>query len=237
MVSNDRLQNNTICNDMKFSILVVDDESSGRTTLKILLEKLFWTHIASLNFSKTFEEAQTKLQTSRFDIIFLDINLKGISAFDLITFIPTGTKVVFVTAYSEFMLKALRNKAFDYLVKPIKENDLKDCLLRLQQELSAELYSGVLRLKHKGLTRAIRHADILYVQGNGPYSILHLKDDTCTTAKTLKSIVPELGEGFVRIHKTFLVNKNYIKGFNKDKLILQNDECLPVSRTGSKNLS
>src|ERR1017187_2402193 len=134
----DSLRTNKNREEMKYPILVVDDEASGRATLKILLERLFWAHTEFMDFSKSFDEAKSKFKTNQYDIVFLDVNLKGISAFDLLTFIPFATKVVFVTAYSEFMLKALRSKAFDYLVKPIKEEDLKDCLFRLQVALTSE---------------------------------------------------------------------------------------------------
>lgn len=237
LIEKNTLQGKPFGGDMKYSIHIVDDESSGRTTLKILLEKEFWSHTKSLTFSKTFDEAKEKLRTTQFDIVFLDVNLKGISAFDLMTFIPLATKVIFVTAYSEFMLKALRNKAFDYLVKPIKEEELKECLLRIQREFFSNSDSQILHIKQRGLTRMLRLSDIIYLQGNGPYSTIYLRDESCTTARTLKSILPELGHGFIRIHKTYVVNRTQIKGFNKDKLILLTDQSLPVSRTGLKNLS
>ena len=233
----DSLRANRCHDEMKYAILVVDDEFSGRTTLKILLEKHFWPHIETLAFSKSFEEAKLKIQTNQYDIIFLDINLKGISAFDLLTFIPLVTKVVFVTAYSEFMLQALRSKAFDYLVKPIKEEDLKECLLRIRRVVASGDGSLSLHIKQRGLTRIFKHADIIYIEGDGPYSTIHMKEENCITARTLKALLPDLGNGFVRIHKTYLVNRAHIKGFNKDKLILLNDKSLPVSRTGLKKLA
>lgn len=223
--------------EMRFSIHIVDDEHSGRTALKILLEKCFWANIESLSFSYTFEEAKEKLQSNKYDILFLDINLKGISAFELMTFIPNATKVVFVTAYSEFMLKALRNKAFDYLVKPIKEDDLIQCLSRLHKELILGTNERCLLIKHRGITILCKHSEIVYFAGDGPYSTIFMVNETITTARTLKSLEPELGVGFIRIHKSYLVNKACIKGFNKDKLILQNEQSLPVSRTGLKKLN
>lgn len=237
LILKDSLQTNSYLEEMKYPILVVDDEYSGRTILKILLEKLFWTHTESLSFSKDFDEAKTKLKTNQYDIVFLDVNLKGISAFDLLTFVPLATKVVFVTAYSEFMLQALRSKAFDYLVKPIKEEDFKECLFRLQRALTDENGNLGLHIKQRGLTQILKYSEIVYIEGNGPYSKIYLKDDICTTARTLKYLLPKLGNGFVRIHKTFVVNRAQIKGFNKNKLILLNDQCLPVSRTGLKKLA
>lgn len=222
--------------DMKYAILIVDDESSGRTTLKILLEKHFWAHTESLSFARTFEEAKEKIEKSNYELIFLDINLKGITAFDLLPFIGNSSSVVFVTAYSEYMIQALRNKAFDYLVKPVKEEELQDCLLRFQKNTQTDLKDEYIHIKQRGLTRIIKIADIIYIEGDGPYSTLFLKGESCTTARTLKSLVPELGESFVRIHKTYLVNRAYIKGYINNKLTLINDQNLPISRTGLKNM-
>ena len=232
----DSFQGNTNLEDMKYSILIVDDESSGRMTLKILLEKHFWAHIDNVTFAKTFEEAKDKIQEFNFELIFLDINLKGITAFELLPFIGNSTSVVFVTAYSEYMIQALRNKAFDYLVKPVKEEELRDCLLRFQKITQIELKDEYIHIKQRGLTRILKTAEIIYVEGDGPYSTIHLKDDSCTTARTLKSLIPELGDNFVRIHKTYVVNRSYIKGFVNNKITLINDQTLPISRTGIKNI-
>ena len=232
----DSFQDITKLEDMKYSILIVDDESSGRTTLKILLEKHFWAHIDTMTFAKTFEEARVRILEFNFDLIFLDINLKGITAFELLPFIGNSTSVVFVTAYSEYMIQALRNKAFDYLVKPVKEEELKDCLLRFQKATQIDLKDEYIHIKQRGLTRILKTAEIIYVEGDGPYSTIHLKDDSCTTARTLKSLIPELGDNFVRIHKTYVVNRSYIKGFVNNKITLINDQTLPISRTGIKNI-
>lgn len=222
---------------MKYTILIVDDEDSGRQALKILLEKVFWAYIQEIEYAKSFELGKEKILNKSYDILFLDINLKGISAFDLLKFIPSGAKVVFVTAYSEFMLQALRNKAFDYLVKPVKEEELSNCLQRMIQEYAAGGAENTLQLRAGGMNRLIDKQDIVYIEGDGPYSSIHLKNEVVKTAKTLKSIIPLLGEHFVRIHKSYIVNKKYIRAFNMDKLVLYNEACLPVSRTGFKNLS
>lgn len=220
----------------KYDLLIVDDENSGRTTLRLLLEKEFWAHIKTIEYAQSFEEAAEKLKMSNYHVIFLDINLKGISAFDLISFIPPASKIVFVTAYPEFVFKALRNRAFDYLLKPVKEEELRDCLQRILKDLAEETQKYRLHIKERGLTRILNLNEILYIKGNGPYSTFYVHKDNYTTARTLKSILPELGEDFVRVHKSYVVNRYYIKGYNKEKLFLHNETCLPISRSGLKNL-
>lgn len=221
---------------MKYKILIIDDEESGRQSLKILLEKIFWAYIENISFSNSFESGQANILKSNYDIIFLDVNLKGISGFELLKHIKSGSRVVFVTAYSEFMLEALRNRAFDYLVKPVKESDLISCINRLVKESDADIKSTSIYIKSKGVTRILSLNDIIYVEGDGPYSILYTKEEDIKTARTIKSLLPDLSNGFIRIHKSYLVNRKYIKGFNLEKLILYNEKWLPVSRSGYKLL-
>jgi DNA-binding LytR/AlgR family response regulator len=221
----------------KYNILIVDDEESGRTTLKILLEKEFWAYTSSIQLGRSFEETKEKILANRFDIIFLDINLKGLSAFDLLSFIPNTTKIIFVTAYSEFAIPALRKKAFDYILKPIKRDELISCMQRLLIDTTTWSSSETLHIKEKGLTKILKLSEIIYIKGNGPYSTFWVDKENYTTSKTLKSILTELGDSFVRIHKSYVVNRFFVKGYNKEKLYLLNNICLPVSRSGLKNLS
>jgi len=222
---------------MKYKILIVEDEESGRIALKILLEKYFRANISSITFSNSFESAQKALDESRYNLVFLDINLNGISAFDLLSFIPTETRVIFVTAYSEFILKAFRSRAFDYLVKPVKEDELKDCLTRYVQETQINNeFDLIVQVKQKGMIRPIHHRNILFIEGDGPYSRFQLHNESLTIAKTLKSIETDIGPGFIRVHKSYLVNKMYIKEFKNDTVTLHNGKWLKVSRTGFKLL-
>jgi two-component system LytT family response regulator len=220
---------------MKYRILIVDDEVSGRLSLSILLEKYFWAYIETISFANSFEEAKEQLKQSNFHIIFLDVNLRGISAFDLLTAIPSTSKVIFITDYSEYILKALRNRLYDYLIKPIQEDDLKECLNRVTKDNI--LKESTFHIKQHGLTRIVNLSEIYFIEGDGPYSKFNIQNEVIVTARTLKSILPEIGDSFVRIHKSYVVNKIHIKGFSRDKLILNNNHSLPVSRTGFKELS
>ena len=100
-----------------------------------------------------------------------------------------------------------------YLLKPVKEEELKHSLERVLKELAEDAQKYRLHIKERGLTRILNLNEILYIKGNGPYSTFFVSKDNFTTARTLKSIIPELGEEFVRIHKSYVVNRFYIKGY------------------------
>lgn len=223
--------------NVKFKVLIVDDEDSGRQAVKILLEKTFWNYIDSIVFASDLEAAREKILSSYFDLVFLDINLKGLSAFDLLNHVHKSSKIIFVSAYSEYLLQALRNKAFDYLIKPIKEVDLINCLNRFVGEKESEKRSWTIQVKSRGMNRILNINEIYYIKGDGPYSTIYLSNDHIKTAKTIKSLFPKLAFCFIRVHKSYLVNRNFIKSFNIEKVILQNEIWLPVSRTGFKILS
>ncbi|HAN38663.1 MAG TPA: hypothetical protein DCQ29_07140 [Chitinophagaceae bacterium] len=222
---------------LKYRILIVDDEDGGRQALRILLEKCFWAYIKDMAYARDFEEAKSKLANSSFDIIFLDINLKGLSAFELLSTLPPVSTLFFVTAHSEFVLQALRNKAFDYLLKPLKEDDLRASLDRFVRDQEVNNITRTFQLRSQALNIVLPQNEIVYVEGDGPYSTIFTKEDHYKIARTIKSIINELSSDFIRIHKSFVVNRKYMKGYTLEKLILSNNQCLPVSRRGYKALA
>lgn len=221
----------------KYKILIIDDEQSGRKALQLLLEKEFWPYTEKINIAESFEDAKLKICETEYDLIFLDINLKGFSGFDLLQFVSTSVTLVFVTAYSQYTIQALRAKAFDYLIKPVNPKELRQCLERILQEKKQSPKVQCLVIRNRGLSKFINLSDILYIEGDGPYATIYCTDEPVKVSKTLKSILPELGDGFIRVHKSYIVNRDFVKGFKHDKVFLVNNKCLPVSRTGIKNLT
>lgn len=221
----------------KYKILIIDDEQSGRKALQLLLEKYFWPYTEKINIAKSFDDAKSKIGETEYDLIFLDINLKGYSGFDLLQFLSPASTLVFVTAYSEYTIQALRAKAFDYLIKPLNPVELRQCLDRILQERQQLQKVQKLVIRNRGLSKFIYLSSILYIEGDGPYATIFCTDEPIKVSKTLKSILPELGDGFVRIHKSYIVNRDFVKGFKHDKVFLVNNKSLPVSRTGIKILT
>jgi two-component system, LytTR family, response regulator len=224
-------------NRPKINALIVDDEHSGRTSLKILLSRGFGLMFNKISTSSTLDDAINKAILNVYDLIFLDIELKGHSGFELLPHLKSGTKVIFVTAYSEFAIMAIKQQAFDYILKPINPIELKECMSRFQKEISNSQTVKYLTIRKSGESLPISLDEIEFIRADGPYSHIFTENKMQhTTARTLKDLKKILGHGFIRIHKSYLVNRNMIKSYKKDMLTTINNTCLPVSRVGSKEL-
>lgn len=224
-------------NTMKCRLLIADDEYSGRYTLDLLIRKCLGDRKEiQVDIVSTLDEVSARMQGHFYDLIFLDINFKGISAFEIVEMIPKASRLVFVTAYGEHVIKAIRKNAFDYLLKPVKEEELANCLERFFETRNENVQADLIQIREKGYIRWLKLGEISHVKGHGPYAQIFIGNEQLTIAKTLKSLAPELGEDFIRIHKSFLVNRKFIKAFQRDQIILTNQVCLPVSRNGMKNL-
>jgi two-component system, LytTR family, response regulator len=142
-----------------------------------------------------------------------------------------------VTAYSEYAIRALREKAYDYLLKPIQPTELMDCIKRFEAETRKQP-GRFLLVKQQGFTVPVALNEIVYLEAKGPYSKIFLvNNNQYLMSKTLKILNDLLSNDFIRIHRSFLVNKAMVQSFKKDNLITTTNVCLPVSRLGSKILS
>src|SRR5512141_2470724 len=115
----------------KMTALIVDDEENARILLdKLLEETLMFSEVRA---AQSVDAAYTELKHFDPDIIFLDIKMPGKDGFEFIQELPpnyNAHKIVFVTAYDQFAIKAIKNQAFDYLLKPVNRKELTQCLSR-----------------------------------------------------------------------------------------------------------
>ncbi|WP_118972847.1 LytR/AlgR family response regulator transcription factor [Taibaiella koreensis] len=163
-----------------YRAIIVDDELMGIKTLKLLLEK----NCPDVKVVATAIEPQagiTFIDDYRPDIVFLDISMPQMSGFELLE--QTYYKdfcLVFTTAHAEHAIKAIRNKAHDYLLKPIDAEELKACVHNIRNRPASKRETGpgssrqVIELPVKDGIIFIRPADIVRVEASGSYTIFHL---------------------------------------------------------------
>lgn len=209
----------------KFTALIVDDERLARQKLISMLKKYESIEVIGEAFDVT--TARKFIESQIPDILFLDIQMPKKSGFDLIEQIAFEGKIVFVTAYDEYAVKAFEVNALDYLLKPVSEERLDKLVLKLEQKdddkeiiiknTSKLDYNDKLFVSDNKIVKFISIREISAIQSVGNYSKLFLSSgEKFIIYKTLKEWSLRLPENkFVRIHRTAIVNIDYISKMEK----------------------
>ena len=234
------------------SAIIIEDEKLAREVLISLLEQFFGNKINILGEASNVKQGISLIQKYQPQLVFLDIQLRGLTGFDLFNHFeePRSFEVVFTTAHKEHAIKAIRSGAFDYILKPIAINDLSDMLKRLEVHLNTknkETAKAMPAAEDENTTKqtsklviptangySLENKElILYCEGMGNYTKIYLTTGKeMIMSKTLKTIELSLGDSFCRIHKSYLVNNNHILRYSRSngyKITLTNDTVLDVS--------
>lgn len=216
--------------------LLVDDEINNLTSLEFLLHH-DCEGITVAGKALSARQARDWLQNHHADVVFLDINMPGEDGFQLLSSLASQNfKVVFVTAYNEYALQAIKASAVDYILKPVNINELQKAVEKVKrslnnpvaseqnQQLLQHLLETVTKkappkkvaLPQLGSISFIEVDDIVSLQADSNYTIIHMKDmQKLVISKTLKDFEDLLDEGqFARIHKSYIVNLKYIKEYS-----------------------
>lgn len=237
--------------------IIVDDEVSAREHLRDCLS----TSNYDLNILGEADSAikgNILIKELNPRLVFLDIEMPGGSGFDLIKSLDrTDFEVIFTTAYDHYALKAIKVAAFDYLLKPIKHEDLDEALLRFEGKSSPNLSTSIELMKEfikgddtiidrlaipslEGLD-IIKVSDIMYCEADRNYTCFFLiSGEQLMVSKTLReyeSLLPT--NEFVRVHQKYLINLNYIKKYLKGRggvLLMANGKYIDVARNRKADL-
>jgi len=216
--------------------LLVDDEVNNLESLAFLLEN-DCVGIKVAGKTTNAREARIWLSANQVDVVFLDINMPGEDGFQLLNSLPTRDfKIIFVTAYNEYAMQAIKASALDYILKPVNIDELqlsieklKDSLQNssaLQQEkqvleqflsqLGKSKQPQKIALPHLGGISFIEVEQIVSLQADSNYTIIHLHSmQKMVISKTLKDFEDLLDANhFARIHKSYIVNLSYIKEYS-----------------------
>lgn len=236
---------------MKIKALIVDDEESARKALANMLE-YYCKEIEVVGTAANISEAYQQIKLQNPAVVFLDIQMPGGNGFDLLKkYRQLPFKVIFVTAYDQFALRALKLSAIDYPLKPLSPRDLIRAIEKLGQQveveerfdeqlsalennMQAEKQQKKIILNTSTNMYVLRVEDVLRCEADENYTrIIDLKGKAILVAKTLKEFDALLSPlGFCRIHQSHLINLNHVLTYEKGTggmVILSNKERVPVS--------
>ncbi|MBL4706280.1 MAG: response regulator transcription factor [Flavobacteriales bacterium] len=233
-------------------VIIVDDEVDALVTIERFLTK-FCPQITVIAKADNVQSAIEAIHTNEPDIVFLDINLQEGTGFDVLEKVDANKfKTIFTTAYSEFAIKAFEVKAFQYLLKPINPLKLQAAVndviegvelvekLKALNDIIASFPTEKIGLPVKDKITLTKIDDILRLESESNYTKVFLVNGkSVLVAKTLK-VFDELLEdkSFERVHKSHMVNVNYISTFIKKEniLTLSTGSEVPVSRRYKQSL-
>ncbi|KRT17703.1 LytTR family transcriptional regulator [Pedobacter ginsenosidimutans] len=217
--------------------LIVDDEPLAQQ----ILEDYVKAHegLSLVGKCSTAFEAFEVSHQQKIDLMFLDVKMPALNGIDFLKSLKNPPAVIFTTAYSEFAVMSYELDAVDYLLKPITTERFQKSLNKLFKStltipLEQKDYSY---FKVSGKLLKVFHRDILYAQSVKDYILLQTKTDRFLTHMTMKNLEEILsGELFIRIHRSYLVNKDRIEAVGKSKIQI-GEEWLPVGSFYRSNLS
>ena len=218
--------------------LLVDDEAQGRAALRGKLE-LFCPEVSPIHEASTVEEALTAVLAHRPQLLFLDIHLGDRLGFELLELLaaeenPWNGEVIFVTAHDEFAVRAIRFSALDYLLKPIDPEELVSAIRRAEERKGFAPGLPVLMDHLRGHSDAGKKIVVPCCESTSNYTQFFMKSGKKLLAsKTLKEYDLLLSDyGFERIHKSHLVNMEFVKRYvpsDGGYVILEDDSTVPVA--------
>ena len=225
----------------QYQAIIIDDERNIREALVLLLAE-YCPEITICGTAVSAQEGRELLKTHEVDFIFLDISMPGEDGFAFLRSIPKENYgIIFITAYQEYALKALKANAIDYLLKPVNVLELREAVtkaiqyyeLRQSRAEIQKIYHESLDNLHEQIQseekpiskitvseqfgfRVVKVSDLMYLQADSNYTILHLSSlNKIVATRSLGDFEKILDHpAFFRIHKSTIINMNYLRAYS-----------------------
>ncbi|MFZ2906304.1 MAG: LytTR family DNA-binding domain-containing protein [Cyclobacteriaceae bacterium] len=240
---------------MNITCLIVDDEQLARELLREYIEHV--PELAVIGEASKGKDAVELIDNLKPDLVFLDVQMPGMTGFDVLDEIEHDPFVIFTTAYDQYAIKAFEKNAVDYLLKPLDQERFKLAIdravnrMKLEQNNVGELLRS-LKTEHK--TSYDSHLfvqksekllnlpveEIMFLEASGDYTILTTKGDQFVSSSGIGKLEEILNpETFIRVHRSTIININFLKEiekhFNGGMIVkMQSGKSFPVSRTYAK---
>jgi len=230
--------------------IIIDDEAHVRVTLKRFLKR-YCPEVQLVAEAESVISGLKAITKYHPDLILLDIKMDDGTGFDLLEAVDNvDFKIIFITAYEKYAIKAFKFSAVDYILKPVNPEELAKAVKRAgevkQDEYNIRLEAlgenmklgedknKKIILKTQDNIYLTNVKDITYCESDGCYTRFHTAEgEKILVSKTLKEYDELFKEnGFFRIHKSYLINLRYIKRFEKQDggyVVLPNDKRIPVA--------
>lgn len=241
---------------MKIEAILVDDEAIARKVLRNYLEK-YCPQVTILGEAENIKQAVPLIQEKQPQLVFLDVEMPFGNAFDVLEATKDCTfETIFITAFSEYSLKALNMSAAYYILKPIDIQELITAVDKVTEsieqkerfnrnEILLENLKQVperqqLMLPTQSGFDVVKLNEIIRIQADGNFSLVFLKNgEKKMVCRFLKHFEDILGTPFLRVHRSHIINLNFVKSYTKGNggfLTMQDDMEIEVSNSYKKRV-
>lgn len=207
--------------------VIIDDEQPAIDVLKHYISKF-----PELELVATFTspiEALKFIGQSSIDLVFLDIQMDGLTGIEVAKIINHHTKIIFCTAYPNFAIDGFDLNALDYLLKPVSIERFEKAIKKVSMQ-NTEIKNAdylLVKTEQKGKFVKIKYSEIQYIESLGNYVSFNLKDKKVTAYATLRDLEKYLPtEIFMRIHKSYIINLTKMVGIENGFVQLQNQSVI-----------
>jgi len=232
--------------------VLIDDEISNLENLRTLLQK-YCPQVTIIATAQNVSDAVNTIEKYLPDLVFLDIQMGKQTGFDVLKLLPTRNfEVIFVTAYDQYGIQAIKFAALDYLLKPIDIEELMNAVNKaehksatqiqisqldflLQQLKKPETNMSKIALQMQSEIRYVTLSEIIRCEADNTYTHFFISSgEKILVSKSLKEYADLLRpSGFLRTHQSHLVNPKYVKSWLKEDggvLLLISGEKIPISK-------
>jgi len=235
---------------MKLKVLIIDDEADAIDVLESIIEVNKHDYEIVAKTTNPVKGIELILKHKP-DVVFLDIEMPELNGFQVLESIPViDFEIIFATAYENYAIKAIKENAIDYILKPVTIPEVLDALKKVKRKKherkdSVDNYKALLKSLNSNQLQRIKIPtssgfelieidDLIYLEADGSYTTAYLKKEVkLVISKSIKQLEFLLNHNcFYRTHRSYIVNVNQLKRFDRDQysLIMSNDSLVPLSR-------
>lgn len=229
---------------MTYKCLIIDDEELARRLLKNHLMQLDDFELIASCASAI--EASKVLQENTIDLLFLDIEMPVLKGIDFYKNLLHKPKVIFTTAYRDYAIDGFEVNAVDYILKPITFQRFFNAIEKFRAlqignintptaNNSIESNTPFIYIRKDRKQVKVNFEDILYIESLKDYIKIHLANEHHTTKTSISSFLQKLDARFIRIHRSYIINKHQITAYTKNDIEIGRAE-IPIGDNYRKDI-
>lgn len=229
----------------KYSCVIIDDDEIDRLTVLSFAKKF-----AVLDILGVFESAEDALpfiEKEKVDILFLDIDMPGLNGIEFRKQTLEIPICIFITAHPEHAVESFQIETLDFIVKPLKLDRFAQTVSRIEEFMEVRLKASLFEASIGGDTIYIKEGheqtkvklhEILYLEALKDYTLIITdKKRHCVLSSIGNLLKEDHFQSFIRIHRSYAVQKQFIQKINSTEIILNNNVSIPVGRSYKENLN